>query len=168
MRPGLARPPYDAAIRLGCVALAAGCVGVVFANSRALGDELVIGTGGNHASRLSIVAFFVTLATAVWALGVVAIATRRGIRWWLAVVATASVGTAATVLGGAGLLMEALALLRKEYPSVDFGISSVPGWTFVVVSMSMAFAAAVLVIPLRRLHDHPGKSGCPGARADAL
>jgi hypothetical protein len=137
------------------VALAAGCVGVVFADSRALGDELMIGTNGHHASRLSIVAFFVTLATAVWALGVVAIAARRGIRWWLAAVATASVGTAATVHDGAGLLAEALASLTTKFPSVDFGISSVPGWTLVVVSMSMVSAAAVLVIPLRRFCDHP-------------
>ncbi|GGU65993.1 hypothetical protein GCM10010274_63320 [Streptomyces lavendofoliae] len=158
IRPGLARPPYDTAIVLGCVSLACGCAAVLLAGSDVLGTE-ALGTSGRQLSRAAIVAILLVLATAVWALGIAAITARRAPRLWLAALAMSSAGVAASVHTAALQIARALSHLLTANPSVDFGIITVPLWALVAASVSILAAAAVLFIPLRHLAAHPKAYG---------
>ncbi|MFD4246915.1 hypothetical protein ACFWP3_35795 [Streptomyces sp. NPDC058525] len=155
IRPGLARAPYDKAILLACVSLAGGCLALTLSGMEPLGSEAFVGVKGNRRlSRAGTVCLFVTLATALWALGIAAIAARRP-RWWLAAVAV----TSAAVVGCLHVRIWRLARMTSHfltpYPSVDFGVDAVPPWALYTASLSVLAAAAVLLVPLRRLTAHP-------------
>lgn len=155
VRPGLARPPHNAAIMLGCVSLASGCAAVLLARSPLLGSEVLIGADGHRVSRVTVIALLITTATACWALGITAIAARKAPRLWLAALVIASAGIAANIHTAALRIARALSDLLTAYPSVDLGITTVPLWALLAASASIMAAAVALVVPLRQLTARP-------------
>ncbi|WP_406514479.1 hypothetical protein OG851_42740 (plasmid) [Streptomyces sp. NBC_00161] len=154
IRPGLARAPYDKAILLACVSLASGCVALLLHGVPLFGTELITGTGGRRLSRAGTVALFVTLATALWALGIASIAARRA-RWWLVAVAVTSAAVVGCLHVRILRLAQMVSRILTPFPSVDFGIVTVPSWALYAAAISMLAPAAVLLVPLRRLTAHP-------------
>lgn len=154
IRPGLARAPYDKAILLACVSLASGCVALLLSAVQPFGAEAFVGGGDRRISRSGTGALFVTLATALWALGVAAIATRRA-RWWLAAVAVTSAAVAGCLHARILQLARLWSHVLTPLPSVDLGIATVPAWALYAASLSILASAAVLLVPLRRLTTHP-------------
>ncbi|MEU4358837.1 hypothetical protein [Streptomyces virginiae] len=154
IRPGLARAPYDKAILLACVSLASGCVALLLHGVPLLGTEVITGSGGRRLSRAGTVALFVTLATALWALGIASIAARRA-RWWLAAVAVTSAAVVGCLHVRILRLARIVSRILTPFPSVDFGIVTVPPWALYAAALSMLASAAVLLVPLRRLTAHP-------------
>lgn len=154
IRPGLARAPYDKAILLACMSLACGCLALLLSGVEPFGAEPFVGGGGKRISRLGTGALFVTLATALWALGVAAIAGRRA-RWWLAAVAVTSTAVAGCLHARILRLARLWSDVLTPFPSMDLDVATVPPWALYAASLSMLAAAAVLLVPLRRLATRP-------------
>ncbi|MFF3838168.1 hypothetical protein [Streptomyces sp. NPDC001930] len=136
------------------MSLVSGCVALVLHGVPLLGTEVLTSTGGRRLSRVGTVSLFVTLATALWAMGIASIAARRA-RWWLAAVAVTSAAVVGCLHVRILRLARMLSRILTPFPSVDYAIVTVPPWALYVAALSMLAPAAVLLVRLRRLTAHP-------------